>query len=52
MMYRVYAKYGRGDTNKYGFSSKKKALRMARFARKHRGLKWVSVKRVKGKRRR
>jgi hypothetical protein len=49
-MWRVYANYGKGDTNKHGFKRKTDALRMARICRKHKGLKWLSVKQVKGKR--
>jgi len=44
--YRVYANYGKGDTNKFGFEKKSEALKMAKLARKHKGLKWLSVKKV------
>ena len=45
--YRVYANYGKDDSNKYGFLKKEDALKMARTARKYKGCKWVSVKEVK-----
>jgi hypothetical protein len=44
--YRVYANYGKGDTNQFGFSKKKDALSMARHCRKHKGLKWISIKKL------
>jgi hypothetical protein len=49
--YRVYANYGKDDTNKFGFAKKEDALKMAKIARKHKGLKWLSVKKVKGRKR-
>ena len=47
--YRVYASYGKGNHVKFGFAEKKDALHMAKTARKHKDLKWVSVKKVNRK---
>lgn len=52
MSYRVYANYGKKDTNHYGFRKKKDALRMARVCRSHKNLRWISIKKVKNIRRR
>ena len=50
MPWRVYASYGEDDHNKFGFRKKKSALHMMRMMRRYADLKWVSVKKVKGKR--
>lgn len=49
--YRVYASYGKGDHNKFGFEEKKDAIATAKRCRKIKGCKWVSVKKVKGRKR-
>lgn len=48
--YRVYAHYGKGDNDHFGFNKLSDAKKMAKRIRKHSSCKGVSIHRVKGKR--